>query len=102
MTDHTLALCRAAFERWRGGDVEFVQVRRSARTAFFQVSVGGKTFALHCLDPQRIETEVRWSNCDLTIEQRSDEPRFVVTDKRAGFRVTCGAVNVGDAPASWS
>lgn len=38
MTDRTIALAKAAFERWRDGTVEFVSLRRSARTAFFEVT----------------------------------------------------------------
>jgi hypothetical protein len=102
MTDRTLHLCRAAFERWRGGDAEFIELRRSARTAFFAVTVNGKKFALHCLDPQRVEANIHWSNCDLTVELQGDEPWFVVADVRAGVRIVCGAVSVGDAPGSWS
>lgn len=100
MSELTLQLCRAAFARWRGGEVEFLDLRHSARTAFFLVTTNRTRFLIHCLDPQRIEANVRWSDCDLTIEEEGDQPWYVVSDARAGLRVVCGAVSVGDAPAS--
>lgn len=102
MTGRTLSLCRAAFARWKGGDVEFVELRRSARTAFLLVTTNTGRFAVHLLDPKRIEAAIRWRNCDLAIEEvAGDEPMFEVTDASAGFKVVCGGVAVGDAPAKW-
>lgn len=100
MTDRTLALCRAAFDRWRGGAVEFVTLRRSARTAVFEVvAPDGKVESFSLLDPSRIASKIRWTNCDLSIEETVDEDqRYIVRDHAACFEVSCGAVTVHNAP----
>jgi hypothetical protein len=100
MPNRTLSLCRAAFERWRGAAVEFAALRRSARTAFLEVTLNDHRYVLQLLDPRRIEANTSWTDCDFVIELCADasgERLFVVSDTGAKFECVCGAVGVSDA-----
>ena len=96
--------CDEVLSRWDGGvwRVESYGMSHPTLTIWlYDHREPTTSVRINCVLPRRMNGPFGWSVCRLRVCVQPAEPinLYVLRDENAGLEITCGHINVGEAPA---